>query len=156
RLRQILEGSRASKVVTDGPLKSLVPATEQRLDVLEIERLTAAGKDANLEVHVGPESLAYVIFTSGSTGLPKGAMVEQRGMVNHLFAKIKDLGLTERDVVAQNASQCFDISVWQFLVSLLVGGRTEVFVDEVAHDPPRLLAALEGRAVSVLEVVPSF
>jgi non-ribosomal peptide synthetase component F len=29
-----------------------------------------------------PESLAYVIFTSGSTGQPKGAMIEQRSLVN--------------------------------------------------------------------------
>ncbi|EGH34763.1 peptide synthase, partial [Pseudomonas syringae pv. japonica str. M301072] len=28
-----------------------------------------------------PDNLAYVIFTSGSTGLPKGVMVEQRGML---------------------------------------------------------------------------
>ena len=29
-------------------------------------------------------SLAYVIYTSGSTGVPKGAMIEQRGCLNHL------------------------------------------------------------------------
>ncbi len=27
-----------------------------------------------------PDNLAYVIYTSGSTGLPKGVMVEQRGI----------------------------------------------------------------------------
>ena len=56
-----------------------------------------------------PASLAYVIYTSGSTGKPKGAMVEQRGMLNHLFAKVVDLELTAADVVAQTAPACFDI-----------------------------------------------
>ena len=45
---------------------------------------------------------------------------EHRGMLNHLCAKVIDLKLTEADVVAQNASQCFDISVWQYLAALLI------------------------------------
>ncbi|MDT2237002.1 AMP-binding protein [Paenibacillus larvae] len=61
-----------------------------------------------------PEDLCYVIYTSGSTGRPKGAMVEHRGMLNHLYAKIHDFRITGDSVIAQNASHCFDISVWQF------------------------------------------
>jgi amino acid adenylation domain-containing protein len=109
----------------------------------------------NLPPRSGPRNLAYVIYTSGSTGVPKGAMIEQRGMVNHLYAKIRELNLTAADVIAETASQCFDISVWQFLAALLVGGRVEVFPDEVAHDGPRLLEATEERAVTILETVPS-
>ncbi|HYR11831.1 MAG TPA: condensation domain-containing protein, partial [Longimicrobium sp.] len=106
-------------------------------------------------VRVDPRQLAYVIYTSGSTGVPKGAMVEHVGMLNHLFAKVEDLGLTARDVIAETASQCFDISIWQFLSALLVGGRTHVSTDEVAHDP-RALAAETGReGFTILEVVPS-
>ena len=33
--------------------------------------------------------------------------------VGKILQKVRDLGLTASDVVAQNASQCFDISVWQ-------------------------------------------
>ena len=73
-------------------------------------------------------------------------MVEHRGMLNHLHAKLQDLKLTAADAVAQTASQCFDISVWQFLVALLVGGRTRIFPDEVAHVPARLLEGVEQRA----------
>jgi amino acid adenylation domain-containing protein len=101
-----------------------------------------------------PNNLAYVIFTSGSTGTPKGAMIEQRGMVNHLHAKIADLQLTADDVLIENASQCFDISVWQFLAPLLVGGRVEIVSDEVARDPQQLLSAVAAGA-TVLETVPS-
>ena len=98
---------------------------------------------------------AYVMFTSGSTGEPKGVIVEQRGMVNHLFAKIHDLDLTADDTVAQTASQCFDISVWQFLSPLLVGGQVRVLADDDAHDSLRLLRRAAAERVSILELVPS-
>ena len=48
-------------------------------------------------------------------------MVERAGILNHLRSKIALLGLEEGEVVAQNASYCFDISVWQFMAGLLVG-----------------------------------
>src|SRR5262249_40389350 len=60
----------------------------------------------------GGRNLAYVIYTSGSTGAPKGAMVEERGMMNHLWAKVRDLELGKEDVIGQTAPQVFDISVW--------------------------------------------
>jgi amino acid adenylation domain-containing protein len=100
-------------------------------------------------------NLAYVIFTSGSTGRPKGAMLEQRGMLNHLLAKVSALQLTAVDNVAQTASQCFDISVWQLLAALLVGGRVTIIGDEVAHDPLRLLDEVESSGMTILETVPS-
>jgi amino acid adenylation domain-containing protein len=106
-------------------------------------------------VAIHPRNLAYVIYTSGSTGEPKGAMIEHRGMVNHLFAKIEDLGLSEGDVLIQNASACFDISVWQFLAALVVGGKVVVVEDEIAETPRLLLRQVEKSRVTVLESVPS-
>ncbi|MEU6037311.1 amino acid adenylation domain-containing protein [Actinomadura sp. NPDC047616] len=97
----------------------------------------------------------YVLFTSGSTGRPKGAVVEHRGMINHLYAKIVDLELTGADAVAQTAPLGFDISVWQMLCPLLVGGRVEVVDDEVGHDPVAFAQAVERRAITVVELVPT-
>ena len=59
--------------------------------------------DDDLGVDVAPDQLAYIYFTSGSTGEPKGAMCEHAGMLNHLYAKIDDLGIGEGQVVAQTA-----------------------------------------------------
>ncbi|MFC9386477.1 non-ribosomal peptide synthetase [Streptomyces venezuelae] len=102
-----------------------------------------------------PQDLAYVIFTSGSTGQPKGAMVHRAGMVNHLLAKVDDLALTERDTLVQNAPVTFDISVWQMLAPLVVGGRVRVVGRDTAADPDLLFALTAEDGVTVLEVVPS-
>ncbi|MFC8010339.1 amino acid adenylation domain-containing protein [Streptomyces cinereoruber] len=109
-----------------------------------------------LRASVGvPDDLAYVIFTSGSTGRPKGAMVHRGGMLNHLCAKIDDLGLTSADRVVQNAPVTFDVSVWQMLAPLVVGGTVHVVPREVAADPDALFATATDGHVTVLEVVPT-
>ncbi|MFB4314447.1 amino acid adenylation domain-containing protein [Actinomadura sp. 21ATH] len=102
-----------------------------------------------------PDQPRYVLFTSGSTGRPKGAVVEHQGMVNHLYAKIVDLGLTGADAVAQTAPLGFDISVWQMLCPLLLGGRVVVVGDDAAHDPAALARTVAAEAVTVVELVPT-
>ena len=82
-------------------------------------------------------------------------MVEHAGMLNHLYAKITDLRMTQEETIAQTASQCFDISVWQFLSTLLVGGRVIIFGDDIVYDPSRLLNEVHCHGVSILEIVPS-
>ena len=44
-------------------------------------------------------------------------------MLNNQLSKVPYLGLGVGDVVAQTASQSFDISVWQNLAALLCGRR---------------------------------
>ncbi|MEV6978728.1 amino acid adenylation domain-containing protein [Kitasatospora sp. NPDC093806] len=103
----------------------------------------------------GPEQLRYLLYTSGSTGRPKGALVEHQGMLNHLWAKVQDLGLGPADRLAQTAPLGFDISVWQLLAPLLVGGTVQVFGDEEAQEGARLLAVAAARGTTVLEIVPT-
>jgi len=104
---------------------------------------------------ITPDNLAYLMYTSGSTGLPKGAMVEHKGMVNHLYAKLHDVGATADDVFVQNASQCFDVSVFQFVAMLVLGATIVVVSEEVASDPIQLMDCIDKEGVTLLEVVPS-
>jgi amino acid adenylation domain-containing protein len=112
--------------------------------------------DGDLGIDVAPDQLAYIYFTSGSTGEPKGAMCEHAGMLNHLCAKIDDLRISEGDVVAQTAPQCFDISLWQLVSALLVGGRTLLVEQEAILDAKRFVDKIVDGRVAVVQVVPSY
>ncbi|WP_055494770.1 amino acid adenylation domain-containing protein [Streptomyces sp. TP-A0356] len=112
--------------------------------------------DSDVGVTVTADQLAYIYFTSGSTGEPKGAMCEHAGMLNHLYAKIDDLGIGSGRVVAQTAPQCFDISLWQLLAALLVDGRTLLVGQEVIVDVERFLDTLVRGRAGVVQVVPSY
>ena len=112
--------------------------------------------DGDLGIPVAPDQLAYIYFTSGSTGEPKGAMCEHAGLLNHLFAKIDNLKIGEGTVVAQTAPQCFDISLWQLISALLVGGRTLIIEQEMILDAKRFIDKIVDARVNVVQVVPSY
>lgn len=160
RLRYVLEHSQCHIILTIPAFASTFnPVLEEMLEeerpqIIVLESVSGQAQE-NLTVETTRQHLAYVIYTSGSTGKPKGAMVAQQGMLNHLYAKIETLQLKALDNVAQTASQCFDISVWQFLAVLLVGGQVQIFPDEVTHDPVALLTQVEQQQISILEIVPS-
>lgn len=119
--------------------------------------LSHISKEPNAPIdHATPDDIAYVIYTSGSTGNPKGAIVEHRGMSNHLQSKIDLLNLNERSVVAQNASHCFDISVWQFFAAPACGGKTVIYDKSGVQNTSNFLQHLVDDKITVLEVVPTY
>ncbi|MFG2223718.1 amino acid adenylation domain-containing protein [Streptomyces sp. NPDC048644] len=141
-----------STATLDQALTALPGARTLRVDVA----LAAGHSAGDLGVEVAADQLAYIYFTSGSTGEPKGAMCEHAGFLNHLYAKIGDLGIAEGHVVAQTAPQCFDISLWQLVSALLVGGRTHLVGQQVVLDVRRFADTLAEARVTVLQVVPSY
>src|SRR6266540_3901704 len=110
----------------------------------------------NLGIEVSPDQLAYIYFTSGSTGEPKGAMCEHAGLLNHLFAKIDDLQIAAGTAVAQTAPQCFDISLWQLMAALLVGGRVVIVEQETILDARRFIRKIVNARVNIVQLVPSY
>ncbi|MGY2411136.1 non-ribosomal peptide synthetase [Pseudomonas pergaminensis] len=155
RLRSIIDLSRTPLLVCTEACREQAIGLLEGFDcqLLVWEEVPARGE--NPGIYSGPDNLAYVIYTSGSTGLPKGVMVEQRGMLNNQLSKVPYLGLSDADVIAQTASQSFDISVWQFLAAPLFGARVDIVPNTLAHDPQGLLEHVQAQGITVLESVPS-
>ncbi|MEU7582077.1 amino acid adenylation domain-containing protein [Streptomyces sp. NPDC041068] len=156
RLTSLLKDSGAVQVLTDTTHRGL--AVQVAADrALPVHVLDGALDDAAdlAPVVGGPLDLAYVIYTSGSTGKPKGAMVQRGGMVNHLLAKVEELSLDRSDALVHNAPVTFDVSVWQSLSTLLVGGRIRAISRADAADPEALFGTIAAEGLTVLEVVPS-
>jgi amino acid adenylation domain-containing protein len=156
RLAYILDDAQAPLMLAQHHLLERLPEQQARVLCLDSELAVLEHEsELNPDSGVEPANLAYIIYTSGSTGRPKGAMVEHRGMLNHLYAKFRDLHLTNDDVIAQTSSQSFDISIWQLLAASLAGGRVEMFDDEVAQTPSRLVQMTEREGITILETVPA-
>ncbi|SDZ26988.1 amino acid adenylation domain-containing protein [Bacillus sp. 166amftsu] len=154
RIKDIIRQSETDTIAVNNLSLSSLPLME------EINRMV----NINETIHVPNiepvrklkmNDLAYIIFTSGSTGKPKGAMIEQIGMLNHLFAKIHDFKISNQDRIVENASQCFDISVWQFFSTVLVGGYCHIVSDDTAKNSRELLQQVLEKNITILEVVPT-
>jgi len=126
---------------------------------LHVERFDSCGSHDPGEVaQTLPGSArdpSYMLYTSGSTGFPKGAVVRHDGAVNHIWAQRDALELDSSLCFLQSAPASSDISVWQFLAPLLLGGRTVIVNPETVSDPCRLLRVLREERVTLAELVPA-
>lgn len=96
---------------------------------------------------------AYVIFTSGSTGRPKAVANSHASLDNVLGAT--DLGMGAEDVFAQYTSVSFDISIWELVLPLVLGGTMAVVPAVDSLDPARLLRAVQRFHVTAMQFVPT-
>jgi amino acid adenylation domain-containing protein len=129
RLAFMLEDSEAAVVVTDSRSRASLPELA-RCAVLDADASVAKRQGPATERLSAPDDLSHLIYTSGSTGRPKAVMVEHRS-VAQLTAWAQDTySDAERDGMLASTSLSFDLSVFEILVTLALGGRI-VLVDDV-------------------------
>ncbi|QKX03653.1 amino acid adenylation domain-containing protein [Aquimarina sp. TRL1] len=158
RLAYILEEITAKVVITDRSSKEIITAARNVTPLVLDEFLasTEATTEVTYTPYATPSSLAYIIYTSGSTGTPKGAMIEHKGLLNHLLIMVDEFKMNEETVMAFTAPFTFDISVWQILSPLVCGGQVIVYNEEMILEPANLLSSLVEEKVNLLQLVPSY
>ncbi|MEU4540350.1 amino acid adenylation domain-containing protein [Streptosporangium sp. NPDC023825] len=102
-----------------------------------------------------PDDLAYVIYTSGSTGRPKGVAIEHRAVVNLLLAMRDLLDAGPGHVWLALTSLSFDISVLEFFLPLVSGGRVVVAGGTEAPDALALVRLAAAHGVTHVQATPS-
>jgi amino acid adenylation domain-containing protein len=141
-----------SRDLTDEIIRRAEPAMILDVDTLFVDTDT----DARPAPSSGdPGGVAYLVATSGTTGAPRLVAVERRGLLNHLRTKVDLLALGSDSTVAQSARGRFDVSVWQQLAVLLVGGTVAIIPDEVMSDPSSYLRAVAEVGATHAQIVPS-
>lgn len=108
----------------------------------------------NLEVNCQGIDPAYMIYTSGSTGMPKGVIIRHGSAINHIYAEFDALELNEDLAFLQTAPASSDISVWQFLAPILIGGKTVIIDTETICNPEQLFKVIKQEKITIVELVP--
>jgi amino acid adenylation domain-containing protein len=139
---------------------SLAQVPDAARAVVDLHCLVLDDDDLSNEPTVNPAPVnlatdrAYMLYTSGSTGLPKGAILRHDGKINHIYAQFQWLAFHRDAVFLQTAPSSSDISVWQFLGPLLIGGRTVVVDPETLWDPAALWQEIVTSHATIIELVP--
>ena len=118
-----------------------------------------AGSEANPDIDIPADSLAYCIYTSGSTGKPKGVMLEHRNLacLNEPadFTYRLYNGTESGEVSLALASISFDMSVFDNLMLLLNGKTVCIATEKEIHNPLALSSCIIDNHVDIIVATPS-
>jgi amino acid adenylation domain-containing protein len=159
RLTFMLNDSAPRVVITQHALLKNLQPLPLCLQVLQLDIAQRPWETFSVDnpdptaLNLSSSHLAYVIYTSGSTGMPKGVMVEHRGLCNLALAQIAafKVGLVSR--VLQLASFSFDASVSEVMMALCSGAR--LYLPHTQPVGAALLRELHQQRITHVTLSPS-
>ena len=102
------------------------------------------------------KDLAYIIFTSGSTGEPKGVQIGRESVVELVKWMINCFGLGSHPIFMNQAPFSFDLSIYEIMGTLFMGGCCVMNSREMIRDTPKFLMRIRERNVNTWVSTPSF
>lgn len=100
------------------------------------------------------QDLAYIIYTSGSTGIPKGIMHTHTSGLAFAQWAAREYGLNAKDRLSNHAPLHFDLSIFDYFASAVVGACVVIIPDEYTKLPPSYSKLIAEQKISVLFTVP--
>jgi amino acid adenylation domain-containing protein/non-ribosomal peptide synthase protein (TIGR01720 family) len=156
RLEFVLRDAGVEVVLSTSALLARVPAGPWRtLCVDDDSALLGSHPGPRVRPAASPQQAAYVIYTSGSTGQPKGTLVAQAALENHMHWMVERFSIGLSDRVLYKTPLGFDASVWEPLAALISGAGLVVAEAEGHRDSDYLLQILEREQVTIAQFVPA-
>ena len=92
----------------------------------------------------------YGIFTSGSTGVPKGVVICHRSVIDFIDVFTDTFGITDKDVMANQAPFDFDVSVKDIYSCLKTGATLIIIPKAYFMFPNNVIHMLQDNKVPTL------
>lgn len=111
--------------------------------------------DTNLNLNVHYDMPAYVIFTSGSTGIPKGVVLNHKGIVNTTLWRRNEYGFTTEDRSLLVFDYNFDGFILNLFTPLLSGSLIVIPNDKASKTPSELSRFIHKYKITNMTIVPA-
>ena len=152
RLAYLLNDAQLPLLLTEEKWRENVP--DQGASLVLMDRAfaqevpTVAMKDSNPKVDVRPDHLAYVIYTSGSTGVPKGVLVEHKGLSNSIRFDIHTFGMQPGARMPHFTSFTFDAATSHLFMALCAGATVYLMSRDTSLLDRDLIRLLKEEAIT--------
>lgn len=154
RLKQILQTLQSEVLVLHPDYEKQFKALEYERNVVNILEALQEEEDAVLLEAIREQRLdidpLYAIFTSGSTGIPKGVLVSHRSVIDFMEEFVDIFGITDKDVIGNQAPLDFDVSVKDIYSTLKTGATMQIIPKKMFSFPTKLLDYLDEREITTL------
>lgn len=154
RIRQILKVLETDFIITLGKEKSLPDDACFSGKLLDYKEIVKTGIKEEILGRIRSQSLdtdpLYCSFTSGSAGVPKGVLVSHRSVIDFMEYFPAMFGITENDIIGNQAPFDFDVSVKDIYSTLKTGASMVIIPRRFFSIPTELLDCLCEEKVTAL------
>lgn len=105
-------------------------------------------------IRISNEDNAFCIYTSGTTGIPKGVLLNYKGILNHALSKVDLLNITQNSRLCLSFNIGFVASIWQILVPILCGAELFIYDKDLIKKPYHFFKQVEEDNIVAVSVTP--
>ncbi len=142
RIDYMLSDSNAKFFITEDNINEFISANEEKPSV-----------------KIASDNYCYCIYTSGTTGRPKGTLIRHRNLVN--FCNVAPQNNLQSSIYKESnhvlaiGSITFDISIFEIILSLLLGKSVVLTSEEQLHNIHKLTDLICDYNVDCMHITPS-
>lgn len=156
RLALIARDSQLGLILADSETEATAARLIDSHQVLDVSTTLTRYRWAQVHSQARPADPAVITYTSGSTGRPKGIVINHASYVNFVETvpslwRFKD----GQEVVLQQSSYAFDMSLCQIFSCLSYGGTLVIPDEDCRRDPQSICELIISEGVTTTVATPT-